>query len=106
MSGKKIVLIRPQNSYNYNNYPALSLISLGSALKSGGYAVEIGNCTFEKDPLKTIDEKLKGALFAGVTLLTSEASDAYKIIRHVKETTDEDVSRVVSVMAELAEAMK
>jgi len=29
----KIVLIKPANIYNYNNYPPLNLISLGSVLQ-------------------------------------------------------------------------
>lgn len=88
MSERKIVLIRPQNVYNYNNYPPLSLILIGSALKSSGYNVEIINCAFEKDPLKTIGDKIQGALFAGITLLTSEAPDAYRIIRHIKDISN------------------
>ena len=64
----KILLIRPQNVYNYNNYPALNLISLASALKFAGYEVKIINSAFEKDHLKTIREELEGALFAGISI--------------------------------------
>lgn len=88
LSKRKIVLIRPQNVYSYNNYPPLSLILIGSALKAAGYNVEIINCAFEKDPLKTIGDKIHGALFAGITLLTSEAPDAYRIIRHIKDISN------------------
>ncbi len=83
----KILLVRPQNVYNYNNYPPLSLISVGSRLKAAGYDVKIINCAFEKDPLGAISQELQGALFVGITLLTSEAPDAYLIMKHIKETS-------------------
>lgn len=84
----KILLIRPQNVYNYNNYPPLNLISIGSALKTAGYDVKIINCAFEKEPLEVIGKELKGALFAGISLLTSEAPDAYRIMKYIKESSD------------------
>lgn len=82
---KKIILIRPQNTYNYNNYPPLSLISLGSRLKEAGYTVKIINTAFEKDHLKTIGNELDGALLVGITLLTSEVPDTYRIVKFIKE---------------------
>jgi len=84
----KILLIRPENVYSYNNYPPLNLISIGSVLKSAGYDVKIINCAFEKDSLKTIETELGGTLFVGISLLTSEVPDAYKIIRFIKEKSD------------------
>lgn len=84
----KILLIRPQNVYNYNNYPPLSLISIGSKLKTAGYDVKIINCAFEIDPLHVIDKEIEGALFGGISLLTSETPDAYRIIKHIKENFD------------------
>lgn len=81
----KILLIRPQNVYNYNNYPPLNLICLGSKLEASGYDVRIINCAFEKDPLSVIDKEVRDALFVGISLLTSEAPDAYRIMRYVKE---------------------
>jgi radical SAM superfamily enzyme YgiQ (UPF0313 family) len=83
----KILLVRPQNVYRYNNYPPLGLISVGSRLKAAGYEVKIINCAFEKDPLVAISRELQSALFVGITLLTSEAPDAYVIMRHIKETS-------------------
>jgi radical SAM superfamily enzyme YgiQ (UPF0313 family) len=82
---EKIILIRPHNIYNYNNYPPLSLISLGSRLKSAGYDVKIINTAFEKDHLKAIGNELEGALLAGITLLTSEVPDTYNIVKFIKE---------------------
>lgn len=84
----KVLLIRPQNVYNYNNYPPLNLICIGSKLKSAGYKVEIINCAFEKNPLETIGDKLRDVLFAGISLLTSEAPDTYRIIKHIKESSN------------------
>jgi anaerobic magnesium-protoporphyrin IX monomethyl ester cyclase len=84
----KILLIRPENIYNYNNYPALNLILLGSALKAAGYEVKIINCAFENDPLRAIAEELPDTLFAGISLLTSEASDAYRIMKFIKEGSE------------------
>ena len=84
----KVLLIRPQNIYNYNNYPPLNLISIGSNLKAAGYDVRIINCAFENDPLHEIYGELKGVLFVGISLLTSEASDAYRIMKFIKENSD------------------
>ena len=84
----KILLIRPQNVYNYNNYPPLNLISIGSRLKTAGYDVRIINCALEKDPLKIIENELNGSLFAGITLLTSEVPDAYNLMKFIKENSD------------------
>lgn len=81
----KVVLIRPENIYKYNNYPPLNLISIGTMLKHAGFTVKIINCAFEHDCLKTLRSELRGALFAGVTLLTSEVPHAYNIIRFIKE---------------------
>jgi len=81
----KILLIRPHNVYNYNNYPPLNLLCLGSSLKKVGYEVSIVNCAFEQDHLKTIISQLEGALFVGVTMLTSEVPDGYRIIKFIKE---------------------
>ncbi len=84
----KIVLIRPKNVYNYNNYPPLNLILLASKLKSAGFPeVKIINCAFEKDQFTTLERELKGALLAGVSLLTSEAPGAYEVIKFIKQQT-------------------
>ena len=84
----KVLLIRPRNVYNYNNYPPLNLISIGSVLKTAGYDVRIINCAFEKEPLEIIGKELNGALFAGISLLTSEAPDAYRIMKYVRDSSD------------------
>lgn len=83
----KIVLIRPKNVYNYNNYPPLNLILLGSKLKAAGFEIKIINCAFETDHLATIKKELEGALMAAVAILTSEAPDAYEVIKFIKEQT-------------------
>ena len=84
----KVLLIRPQNVYNYNNYPPLNLICIGSVLKSAGYEVKIINCALKKDPLKAISNELKDSLFIGISLLTSEVPDAYRIMKFIKENSD------------------
>lgn len=86
MAGK-VLLIRPENIYDYYNYPPLSLIHLGSNLKSNGYDVKIINCGLEKDPLLSIRENLKDCLLVGITLLTSEAPGAYKVAKFIKENS-------------------
>lgn len=85
---KKILLIRPQNIYNYNNYPPLNLICIGSMLESFEYDVKIINCALETDPLKSIKDNLENTLFVGITLLTSETPDAYRIMKYIKENSD------------------
>ena len=84
----RVLLIRPQNVYNYNNYPPLNLISIGSKLKSAGYDVKIINCAFENDSLDAISRELHDVLFAGISLLTSESPDAYRIMKHVKKKSN------------------
>lgn len=83
----KILLIRPENIYNYNNYPPLNLISLASKLKLSGYEVRIINCALEKDVLTTIGKALEDSLFVGITLLTSEIPDTYRVMKFVKENS-------------------
>lgn len=85
---KKILLIRPENIYNYNNYPPLNLICIGSMLKSSGYNVKIINSALEQNVLEIIKSELKDLLFVGITLLTSEAPDAYRIMKFIKENSD------------------
>ncbi|MBN2655392.1 MAG: B12-binding domain-containing radical SAM protein, partial [Nitrospirae bacterium] len=87
----KILLIRPKNVYNYNNYPPLGLISVGSALKLAGYDVKIINCAFENDPYGAISNELNDVLFAGISLITSEIQDAYQIIKYIKENSNTPV---------------
>ena len=83
----KILLIRPENIYNYNNYPALNLILLGTRLKASGYEVKILNCAFLNDPLRTIAGHLPDTLFVGISLLTSEAPETLRIMKFIKENS-------------------
>jgi radical SAM superfamily enzyme YgiQ (UPF0313 family) len=85
---KKVLLIRPKNVYNYNNYPPLNLICIGSVLKEAGYDVKIINSFIEDTPLKVIKKELDGALFVGVTLSTSEIPDGYRIIKFINENSN------------------
>jgi len=82
---KKIVLIRPRNIYNYNNYPPLGLLCLGAQLEVRGYRVQIINSALEQDSLHTIKDAVRDCLFVGITVLTAETSNAYEIIRYLKE---------------------
>ena len=84
----KVLLIRPANIYNYNNYPPLGLISIGSKLKAAGYDVRIINSALEENALAAIAKELEGALFAGISLLTSEIPDAYRIMKFIKDQSD------------------
>ena len=85
--GNKVLLIRPQNIYGYNNYPPLNLISIGSVLEAEGYQVKIVNCGLEKNFKETIAKELDGVLFAGVSLLTSEVPNAYEILKYLRKNT-------------------
>jgi radical SAM superfamily enzyme YgiQ (UPF0313 family) len=84
---KKILLIRPENTYNYNNYPPLNLLCIGTGLKAAGFEVKIINCAFEKDPLRAIGGHLKDTLFAGITMLTPEVPSAYRVMKFIKENS-------------------
>lgn len=81
----KILLIRPANIFDYNNYPSLGLISVASAVRMKGYEVMILNSFLEKDILGAIEKEIEGALLVGITLLTSEVPDARRIIRFIRE---------------------
>lgn len=84
----KILLIRPENTFNYNNYPPLNLINLATVLKNKGYDVEIINCVIEANSLKIIEGKLSDCLFIGITMLTPEVPHAYEIMKFVKSKSD------------------
>lgn len=84
---KKVLLIRPENIFNYNNYPSLGLISVATALRSAGYDVEIINCATQESHMTAIGEKIKDCLFAGITLSTAEAPSAYSIMKFIKENS-------------------
>ncbi|MBT6228453.1 MAG: hypothetical protein HOI47_17560, partial [Candidatus Scalindua sp.] len=77
----EIILIRPKNIYNYNNYPPLNLINLASVLKLNKYNVSIINAHLEEDVLAVINKKLEDCLFIGITLLTGDVPDAYRIMK-------------------------
>jgi len=70
----RVLLVRPRNVYNYNNYPPLGLISLGSKLEAEGHRVRIINCAFEDV------EQQEWANLVGIGFLTSEVPDAYRIL--------------------------
>lgn len=82
-----VLLVRPRNVYNYNNYPALGLISLATCLQRAGLRAKIINCAFSRDALQEIARELPQCLCVAVTLLTSECPDAYRIMEFVKETS-------------------
>ena len=84
----KIILIRPENVYRYNNYPPLNLICLGSILRKNGFDVTIINSILEKDAFKTIQAELNDALVVGITMLTSEVPDALKVSHFIKKQAD------------------
>ena len=75
------LLVRPRNIYNYNNYPPLGLILLGSVLEANGHRVTILNCAWDHDRLT---EEAAGADMVGVGFLTSEVPDAYEILSQLR----------------------
>lgn len=83
-----VVLVRPENVYNYNNYPPLGPISVGSELARAGYEVRIVDCALEPDWRGALTKALDGALFAGVSLLTSEVPGAFEVLEHVRAVSD------------------
>lgn len=84
----KVLLIRPRNVYNYNNYPPLGLISLGSSLEAQGHRVQIINCALEKAPLWRIANELWGTDLVGISFLTSEVPDAYLLLKNIRTFTE------------------
>lgn len=85
---KKIVLVQPKNVFSYNNYPPLSLISVGSALKEAGYEVRLICAPRCKGAIDKVLAEADGALFAGITLLTSEIPSAVEIARALRIRSD------------------
>jgi radical SAM superfamily enzyme YgiQ (UPF0313 family) len=80
----RVLLIRPSNVYNYNNYPPFNLILLASALKKDGFVPEIINSAFEHNIDRVLKEKLPDALFVALTLLTPEIPDALRIMQCIR----------------------
>lgn len=85
---RKILLIRPKNIYNYNNYPPLNLILLASCLKIRGFKTSIINAAFERDILEKIRDELPDTLLVAITLLTPEVPDAIRIMKGIREISD------------------
>lgn len=83
-----VVLVRPENVYNYNNYPPLGLISVGTELARAGYEVRIVDCALEPDWRAAVSGALEGVLFVGVSLLTSEIPGAIDVLEHVRAVSD------------------
>jgi len=84
----KVLLIRPQNIYHYNNYPPLGLIALATQLKVNGYEVKIINCALEKNPLDATKRELDNVLFVGISILTAEVMDAFRIVEYIRKHSD------------------
>jgi anaerobic magnesium-protoporphyrin IX monomethyl ester cyclase len=85
---QKILLIRPSNVYNYNNYPPLNLILLGSSLRVAGFEIEIINSALEPDFFRHLKSSLPDALLVALTILTPEVPDALKIMKFIKENSE------------------
>jgi len=85
---KKILLIRPSNVYNYNNYPPLNLILLASALKKEGFTTEIINSALEPDIETVLKNRLPDTLLVAITLLTPEVPDALRIMQCIRNISD------------------
>lgn len=80
----KILLIRPKNIFNYNNYPPLNLIELGTVLKNNRYDPIIINSALEQDVYQEINNHIAETLLIAITILTSEVPDALDLISHIK----------------------
>jgi radical SAM superfamily enzyme YgiQ (UPF0313 family) len=84
---KKILLIRPANVYNYNNYPPLNLILLASSLKKAGFHPEIINSAFELELRSKLRDLLPDTLLVAITMLTPELPDALEIMKFIKQNS-------------------
>jgi len=83
----KILLIRPANVYNYNNYPPLNLILLASSLKDAGFSPEIINSAFEPELKSKLRDLLPDTLFVAITMLTPEVPDAMEIMKFIRHNS-------------------
>jgi radical SAM superfamily enzyme YgiQ (UPF0313 family) len=83
----KILLIRPANVYNYNNYPPLNLILLASSLKQAGFSPEIINSAFEPELQSKLRVLLPDTLFVAITMLTPEVPNAIEIMKFVRQNS-------------------
>ena len=84
---KKILLIRPSNVYNYNNYPPLNLILLASSLKEAGFSPVILNAAFEPDLKSRLLDYLPETLFVALTMLTPEVPDGLEIMKFIRQNS-------------------
>ncbi len=73
-----------------SNYPPLALILIGSTLEKAGYEVEIFSAADSQNYLEVIKDKIanQDLLFVGLTVLTTEVSDAIKISKAIKQEAD------------------
>lgn len=80
-----VVLVRPQNLYNIQNYPPLGLIQMGTVLSHAGYKVKImindGKEHFAHHLIKAAAD----ALFVGITATTAEVHDAIRLAKMLRE---------------------
>jgi len=83
--GKKIVLIKPKNIYQYSAYPPLGLLTVGTILHENDYEVRIINAAAQKDYQKQLQEECIDALLVGIGCYTSEIESAIEITDIVKD---------------------
>ena len=80
----KVLLVRPANIYDYNNYPAMGLLCVATSLQEHGYSPVVINVALEPDPYATIARELEDSLFVGITLLSSEIPSACAIMKFIR----------------------
>ena len=83
-----ILLINPPfniDKENYDSSISVGLLSIATYLDSQNIPVEIIDGARQKDHLKLIKEKIKNCEYAGLSVMTTQVSNALKISKLIKE---------------------
>jgi magnesium-protoporphyrin IX monomethyl ester (oxidative) cyclase len=83
----KSLLINPPFNIakeNYDSSVSVGLLSIASFVNSKGEEVKIIDGVREKDYLEKIKEHAKDASYAGISVMTTQISDALKISKIIK----------------------
>ncbi|MBU4393392.1 MAG: B12-binding domain-containing radical SAM protein [Desulfobacteraceae bacterium] len=81
---KKILLIRPKNTFNYYNYPPLNLVCIGSVLESHGFKVKILDAGVLNDFNTDLEREMRDALFIAIGMITPEIPHGIDIMKLIR----------------------
>ena len=81
---RKILLIRPKNTFNYYNYPPLNLVCIGSVLESHRFQVKILDAGVLSDFNADLEGEMRDALFIALSMITPEIPHGIDIMKLIR----------------------